>query len=404
MFRWGAPVRPRLDEIRMYQIEQAAWGEERCTFCDVLVSKGGTLSCECPSKLVYRKEPAPPASAIRLYYIRGLHKKTWTGAVDAFESLSPDDRKHWDEQAATDRKRFEREKRAYNETLRLDEDIETDDEAEGECECGNGLDDIRIDLERRRCEQQWSRYRRDHPKFNASVITVDHMASPRTFHRFLDLPREIRDQVYRCLFQSPPRSGGFRQWQLEYETDGPGPELRFTHQQPLDTRILTANRQIYAESLDILYSNSSFVVDVARASTLPLFVQEPTGIMAPRPSAKIRRWHLQVTFFDCKHKQFILDQLAAVLDVMKRCDRLDEVRFTWFTVPHYWSEIGRLIEEYGLMLGSFRVLHNVGKVIFTDSFSDDGPCREQKWLDLNSNIGLPEEDVRKSIKASMEAP
>ncbi|KAL8721545.1 MAG: hypothetical protein Q9225_001799 [Loekoesia sp. 1 TL-2023] len=388
----------------MRQLEHKAWGEEKCTFCNALVNKDGTLSCKCPSKLVYRKEPAPPASAIRLYYIRGTKHDTWSDAVEAFDCLSADDRKYWDEQAAADRKRFEQEKKAYNDILLLDEEIVTDKEAEEECECGNGWNDVRVALQRRRCEQQWSRYRRDHPRFNMTVKAMDHAVGPGSFDRFIDLPVEVRNQIYTYLFRSLSRSSGLRQWQLEFETDGPDPELRFTHLQPLDTRILATNCQIYAESLDILYSTGCFVVDIARASILPLFIQDPTGTSAPRPTAKIRRWHIQVKFNNSKHKDMILPQLVAVRDVMKQCVRLDEVRFTWLAVPEYWwKELQELVREYDAMLELFKGLHGVGEVVYTDKFSEDGPCRESRWLDASDNLHLASEDVRKAVKASMEA-
>ncbi|KAL8826617.1 MAG: hypothetical protein Q9170_007332 [Blastenia crenularia] len=387
----------------MLELEQKKWGEEKCTFCNTPVNERGKLTCKCPLQLVYRKEPAPPTSAVRLYYKRRETVPVWSRAVAAFDRLPVEDRRHWDELAAADRIRFEQEKRAYNDALPLDEDIHTDKEAEEEWDCGNAVNDMRIVLQRRRCEQQWSRYRRDHPMFNATIRAQDHAVGPGTFNRLFDLPAEIRNQIYTHLFQCSSRINGLRQWQLEFETDGPDPELRFTHLQPLDTRVLAANQQIYAESLDILYSTNTFVVDIARASTLPLVIRRPTGTLAPRPTAKIRRWHIQVNFNNTKHKDMILPQIVAVRDIVKQSIRLDEIRFTWFTVPHYWEEIGQLIGEFDAMLELFKELHGVGKVLYTDAFSEDGPCREPNWLDTNSNIQLPSKDVRDAVKASMES-
>lgn len=389
---------------RMQQQSQPKnWGEEKCTFCDTPVAKDGSLTCKCSSKLVYREEPAPPASALRLYYALGNEHESWRDAVVAFDQLPIEDRAHWNEQAAADRKRFQLEKGAYNENLRLDEEILTDKEAEDECECGNGFDDIRVALQRRRCEQRWSRYRRDHHRFNTMVKATDQAVGPGSFHLFLSLPVEIRDQIYTHLFASASNGGGLRQWQLEYETTGPDPELRFTHLHPLDTRVLATSHQTYAESLDALYSNTCFVVDIARSSILPLFVQYPTGTMAPRPTAKIRRWHIQLTLTNLRHMDMILPQVVSLRDVMKQCDRLDEVRFTWLTVPHYWKEIGDLTKQYDGLLELFKEIRGVGRVIFTQRFSDKGACREPFWLDSCSDVQLASEDVREAVKASMEA-
>ncbi|KAL9004423.1 MAG: hypothetical protein Q9188_002761 [Gyalolechia gomerana] len=387
----------------MQPLQHKAWGEENCTWCDAPVAKDGSLTCKCSPKLVYREEPAPPASAVRLYYVRGNQDRNWIQAVSTFDHLPIADRTYWNEQAAADRKRFQLEKGAYNDNLRLDEEILTDEEAEDECDCRNGFDDIRVALQQRRCEQLWSRYRRDHPKFNTTVKATDQAVGPGSFHRFLALPVEIRNQIYSHLFQSASNSRGLRQWQLEYEARVTDPELRFSRLHPLDTRILATSHQTYAESLDALYSTGCFVVDIARSSILPLFVQDPTGTLAPRPTAKIRRWHIQLTLTNLSHKDMILHQVVALRDVMKQCVRLDEVRFTWLTVPHYWKEVGNLVEEYDAMLGLFKDVHGVGEVLYTEKFSEKGACREPYWLDSCSNVHLASEDVRKAVKASMEA-
>ena len=395
--------RPRRRKFKMSKLEGEVWGEEKCTFCDAPTNKDGTLSCKCPSKLVYRKEPIAPASALRLFYNQDVKYNKWIDGLRAFDSLPAEGRSYWDQQAAADRKRFEQEKREYNDSLQLDEEILTDKEAENECECGNAVNDIRVALERRRCEQLWSRYRHDHHKFDKTITTTDHAVDPGKLHRFMDFPAEIRRHVYACLFQISSKSSGLRQWQLEFESEGIDPGLRFTHLQPLDTRILVINHQIYAEALDILYSSTCFVVDIAASSILPLFIRDSTGVLAPRPTSKIKQWHIQLHFSSSKHKDVIQSQLIAVRDAMKQCTRLDKVRFTWFTVPHYWEEIQELRPEYDAMLNLFRDVRGVGEVIYTARFSKDGPCRELKWLDRCSNISLPSENTRRTVRASMES-
>ncbi|KAL8696055.1 MAG: hypothetical protein Q9224_002995, partial [Gallowayella concinna] len=343
-----------------------AWGEEKCMFCDELINRDGTTACECLSRVTYRKEPEGPMSATRLFYKQGPSPDSWQDACTFFMNLPIEDRKHWERRASADRSRYECEKKEYNEQLNLDDEILTDKEEEDGMECGNGVAEIRQALQRRRCEQEWSRYRQDHPRFNRPLYTSSHKTSaPDTFHPFLSLPTEIRDQIYTHYF-SPSRSSSnneIRQWHLLYESATHEPELRFTHLHPLDTRLLATTRQIYTEALEILYSSKTFIVDIARASVPPLFIADAHDDenAPPRPTAKIRKWHIRLTFTDLTHKNSILPQLKLVHDALASCARIDEVRFTWITVPDYWTELPHLREEYDKMLESFGDLRGVGK-------------------------------------------
>lgn len=155
------------------------------------------------------------------------------------------------------------------------------------------------------------------------------------FHRFQDLPPEIRVQVYSHVFDAPRSTKTLRQWQLEYESANIEAALRFTHLQPLDTRILAVSRKIYAEALEVLYSSRCFTINITRASVPPLFVREATGSVPPRPTSKIRRWHIQLTFTDISHKELVIPQVKLIHDVMKDCISLEEVRFSWISVPDY---------------------------------------------------------------------
>ncbi|KAL8754012.1 MAG: hypothetical protein Q9199_004642 [Rusavskia elegans] len=378
-----------------------AWGDEQCMFCDQLINSDGTSTCQCHDRITYRKEPEVPASAVRIYYDAELGHQNWQLALRAFGNLSIKERWSWEAEATADRDRFEREKMEYNDNLALDDEILTDKEAEDKMECGNGVADIRQALQRRRCEQQWARYRRDHWAFSTDSRKD---VGPAEFHRFRDLPTEIRVQIYTNLFDGQRCTKALRQWQLEYESADIDPNLRFTHLQPLDTRILAASRQNYAEALEVLYSSRCFTVDVARASVAPLFVRKPTGVVAPRPTAKIRRWHIRLTFTDVLHKEFIFPQLNLVHDVMKHCVSIDEVRFSWISVPDYWSEVPGLRREYDCMLLLFRDIKNVKKVVFTEAFDGDERKYMSSLLGGWDNMHLASENVRREVKTSMESP
>ncbi len=382
-----------------------AWGDEKCMWCEKLVNGDLTSACQCRDRLTYRKEPEAPTSAMRMYYDAAEPRHTnWQLALQAFEKLPAQERRAWDAKADADRARFEREKMEYNDNLALDDELLTDNDEEGRMECGNAVNEIRQALQRRRCEQQWARYRRDHWAFSTHSRSD---VGPAALHRFRDLPTEIRIQIYTQLFDARGSPEALRQWQLEYESADTDPNLRFTHLQPLDTRILAASRQIHAEALDALYSTRCFTVDVARASAPPLFIRKPTGVVAPRPTSKIKRWHIRLTFTDVLHKEFILPQLHLVHDAMKDCIALDEVRFSWISVPDYWSEVLGLRREYDDMLSLFKDIQGVKKVVFTEGF-DGYPSDVKKYSPALlcgwDNMHLASEHVRREVKTSMESP
>lgn len=334
---------------------------------------------------------------MRMYYNAGCGWDTWQAANHAYNRLPVQERQSWEAKASADRARFVREKTEYNHHLPLDEDILTDQEEESQMECGNAVFETKMSLQRRRCEQQWARYRRDHWKFNNPPLRT------AEFHRFQDLPPEIRVQIYSHVFNAPRSTKTLRQWQLQYESVDIDADLRFTRLQPLDTRILAVSRETYAESLEALYSSRYFTVNITRASAPPLFVQESTGSMPPRPTSKIRRWHIQITFTDILHKDFIIPQLRLIHDVLKDSISLEEVRFSWISVPDYWTEVPDLRREYDGMLSMFKDVRDVKKVVFIESFDEEEARHRRSCLDGWNNMHLASEGVRQEVKACMES-
>ena len=312
----------------------------------------------------------------------------------------------YEEHAATIRKGYEQEKREYNDTLDLEDDILTDQEAMDECECGNGADDIEMETERLRCEQNWTRYRRDHAKFNQGHHASEQGADSCSFNRFKELPIEIKNQIFRYVLCGSHTRREIRQWQLYYESRKIPFELRFTDLQPLDTRILVASREIYNSALQELYSVNTFVVDISKASTTPLFVRDATSNLSPRPTSAIRRWHIRLSSQKITDEDLIMPQIIAVRNAMKQCACLEEIRFTWICSLDNWtsmSDLSDLINSYDSMLKLFVDIRGAGKVIFTEEF-DEELQRMSKWLDGLGILQMASQDVREVVKASMERP
>ncbi|CAF9929997.1 MAG: hypothetical protein HETSPECPRED_007510 [Heterodermia speciosa] len=336
------------------------------------------------------KSPAPPIRWFYNYERQKAHGKGYSA-------------REYEEKAAAVRERYEQMKRKYNDILGLEEDIVTDQEALDECECGNGANDIQVETERLRCEQNWARYRRDHPKFNQRHQASEHGVDSRCFNRFKDLPMEIKHQIYRHVLCGSQTGHEIRQWQLHYESRLNPFELRFTDLQPLDTRILAASREIYHSALHELYSGNTFIVDISKENATPLFVRDATGVLSPRPTSRIRRWHIRLSYADIADEDLIIPQMVAVRDAMKQCVYLEEIRFTWTCSSNGCPK--KLFQSYDSMLRKFADVRGVGKVIFTEELSKKELGRIDKWLDGWGSVPqLASQDVREAVKASMESP
>ena len=106
---------------------------------------------------------------------------------------------HYREKAAAVRESSEQEQMVYDESLNLEDDILTDQEdPDG---CGSGTTVVGVERERLRCEQNWARYRRDHPKFTQKHQASEVVNSRNSFHRFHDLPPEIKAQICRYVLR-----------------------------------------------------------------------------------------------------------------------------------------------------------------------------------------------------------
>ena len=310
----------------------------------------------------------------------------------------------YQEEAAAIRKRYEQEKREYNDTLNLEDDILPDQKAIDECECGSGDNDIKVKNARLRCEQNWTRFRRDHANFNQGHHAPEQGVDSCSFNRFKELPGEIKNQIYRHVLCGSHTRREIRQWQLYYESRKIPFELRFTDLQPLDTRILVASREVYNSALQELYSVNTFVVDISKANATPLFVRDATSSLSPRPTSKIRRWHIRLSYRRTEDEELIMPQIIAVRDAMKQCASLEEIRFTWICSSDGWTAPLDLIHSYDSMLKQFLDVRGVRKVSFTEEFFEEDLGRINKWLDGWGDLQMASQDVREIVKASMERP
>ena len=213
--------------------------------------------------------------------------------------------------------------------------------------------------------QRWNRYRRDHHKAcGGSSLPV-----PKKPFRFLELPLELRQEVYRLVlsrnrqvFQFPPDGSAAT-------TNG-----------PVDVRIFAVSRVVYEESIPIFYQSNTFAINV---DNLPLFVQESTGNISPRPTALLRTVHIGLLLIrtdpmwdlDCPIENHLTKQLklAQLWSMLESCRRLISVEVTIYVTM------------------SDKATH----VVLTSCAETDLICKQLKTARYNYDLGCAnEEQVR----------
>jgi 5-methylcytosine-specific restriction endonuclease McrA len=176
--------------------------------------------------------------------------------------------------------------------------------------------------------QRWNRYRRDHHKAcGGSSVPV-----PKKPFRFLELPLELRQEVYRLVLSR-------KRQVFQFPPDGSAA----TTNGPVDVRIFAVSRVVYEESIPIFYQSNTFAIDV---DSLPLFLQESTGNISPRPTALLRKVHVGLLLIT---PDSVLDHLipnrsieyhltkqstwAQLWSLLESCRRLMSVEITTYVTP-----------------------------------------------------------------------
>lgn len=103
--------------------------------------------------------------------------------------------------------------------------------------------------------------------------------------RFLDLPPEVRNEIYILLLTARYKPG-----QRE--------SYAWRGQPGLTSAIVRVSRRLHAESSALLYSLNVFQAHSALLASMPFFSEISRPIVSPRHSALIRRFYLEVRL-DC---------------------------------------------------------------------------------------------------------
>jgi hypothetical protein len=98
------------------------------------------------------------------------------------------------------------------------------------------------------------------------------------YFRFLELPPEIRNQIYQLLLTATSPPG---------KVSGPS-------QSEVDAAILRVNRKLHAECKALLYANNVFHAHPARLASLPFLRDISRPILSPDCCRLIKRYYIEV--------------------------------------------------------------------------------------------------------------
>ncbi|KAL2048296.1 hypothetical protein N7G274_000207 [Stereocaulon virgatum] len=208
--------------------------------------------------------------------------------------------------------------------------------------------------------QRWNRYRRDHHKAcGGSSLPV-----PKKPFRFLELPLELRQEVYRLVLSR-------KRQVFQFPPDGSAA----TTNGPVDVRIFAVCRVVYEESIPIFYQSNTFAIDV---DNLPLFVQKNTGSISPRPTALLRTVHVGLLLITrdlvwddlfsnhtTKNQMTKQPKWAQLWSTLDSCRRLMSVEITIYVTPsnkatHIVLTSRAEIDFIGKQLQTARYNYNIG--------------------------------------------
>lgn len=148
---------------------------------------------------------------------------------------------------------------------------------------------------------------------------MDHeQVAPRKPFRFLDLPLEVRNEIYNVILCTPPPP---KLWPLEQQDLVGVPHHNCYIHHPLETQMLRVNRQIHAEARDAMLRGNQFIRIRERhaSDTAESIVQ------------KVTRWRqipilATTAHFRANFKGFVMTHLMEGLETGKESDAAQALR------------------------------------------------------------------------------
>lgn len=204
------------------------------------------------------------------------------------------------------------------------------------------------ELVRRRGLQIWNRYRRDHPQACGGHIAP----TPDMPLRFLDLPPELRDMIYRLLL---PQSKTV----IQMDLNGSAKTIdRASGEGPIDMRLFAVCKLVYEEATHVFLGSNIVKISLEEFSLPRLFRGRSQARLIP----KLRRIAIQLPLYEARYHNdyefdFRIQKLQNLCQALATRPQLAEISIVPSN-PNYWhypdmSEAVKRILECFAILRSF---------------------------------------------------
>lgn len=208
--------------------------------------------------------------------------------------------------------------------------------------------------------QCWARFRNDHVRAcGGSMVPV-----PQQPFRFMDLPAEIRLQVFKELLTQDKEI-------VQMPVNKPTKDY---HRLPVDTRVFAVNSRVKEEAEQVFYRTNTFCVNAN--DLLPLFILRLAGPEAASAKAAFRSIHVRAVYEGIpwgrpgsaeasRARDDLQQRLNMISRALKQCTYLTWIRMT----PMYRG--GRFngrgpSRDFNMFIGCFAEIRGVETVVFTD--------------------------------------
>ncbi|KAL8897362.1 MAG: hypothetical protein Q9207_007248 [Kuettlingeria erythrocarpa] len=206
---------------------------------------------------------------------------------------------------------------------------------------------------RRRGVQLWNRYRKDHPEAcGGPVVPV-----PDQPFRFLDLPLELRANVYRLLLYRT-RSV------VQMETNGTAsyyhPES--SDEGPLDLRVFAVSKQVYEEATTTFFTHN--LIQINLGDDLPPMFRNSAQASSSSLVSRVRRVEIRLPLYramEIRRLSWLVQRLCQTLAARTQ---LTEVRVVPFC-PRSWY-LPQLHQVMDDILENFTGLRGIPHVYLVD--------------------------------------
>lgn len=196
---------------------------------------------------------------------------------------------------------------------------------------------------RRRGAQLWNRYRKDHPEAcGGPVVPV-----PDQPFRFLDLPLELRANVYRLLLYRPI---SLVQMETNSTASHYDPE---TDQGPIDVRVFAVSKQVYEEATTTFFTHN--LIQINLGDNLPPMFRDSAQTSSSLVS-RVRRVDIRLPIYrapEVRRLSWLVQRLCQTLTTRTQLTGVRVVPFcpeSWY-VPQLHQVMDNILENFIALRG-----------------------------------------------------